>query len=307
LKEKQISKSALWTAYIRAYHVMYDDPKIFNDSLAHQMITDEVRITIEQGMAGFMQLLDPVLAASCPDRSTALAWAMRAMAGPANIICRARYTEDCLEQAIRQGVQQYVILGAGMDTFAFRRKELLDKIQVFEVDHPDMQAYKRRHLAEVGWEKPAQLHFIPVDFTQESLTTALNRELAYNPETLSFFSWLGVTYYLPRDAVFSTLRAITDIAPVGSKISFDYHHTDIFVPEKTSKAMQLGMEQMRRMGEPIITGFEPSSLATDLTRLGLRIYEDLNQTDVEERYFKGRTDGYHAIEHVHLALAVVNN
>ncbi|MHB1043431.1 MAG: class I SAM-dependent methyltransferase [Eubacteriales bacterium] len=83
-----------------------------------------------------------------------------------------------------------MILGAGMDTFAFRRPELVKQLQVFEVDHPATQVFKRRRLTELGWEHPAQLHFIPVDFTQESLAPALTRS-SYDPQAPSFFSWLG--------------------------------------------------------------------------------------------------------------------
>ena len=106
---------------------------------------------------------------------------------------RSRYTEDSLEKAVEQGVKQYVILGAGFDTFAFRCPEILEKLQVYEVDHPATQAFKRSRLAEAGWELPPQLHFVPVDFEQESLAEALTRS-SYDPQAPSFFSWLGVTY-----------------------------------------------------------------------------------------------------------------
>ena len=91
-----------------------------------------------------------------------------ALAAPSMVFSRAQYTEDSLEQAAGQGVRQYVILGAGFDTFAFRRPEMLE-LQVFEVDHPTTQAFKRQRIAEAGWEQPANLHFVPVDFEQESL------------------------------------------------------------------------------------------------------------------------------------------
>ncbi len=97
------------------------------------------------------------------------------MQGLSSVLCRARYSEDNLKEAVKQGMQQYVILGAGMDTFAFRHPELLEQLQVFEVDHPATQAFKRQRIAELGWEKPSNLHFVTVDFTQENLATALKR------------------------------------------------------------------------------------------------------------------------------------
>ncbi|WP_094603992.1 hypothetical protein SPSIL_044190 [Sporomusa silvacetica DSM 10669] len=305
MKEQQISRTALFTAYFRAYHALHDTPKIFEDFLASNLLTKEESTTMGQKLADGLKVFDPARAALCPDPATALAEVIHSHTGAPLILSRARYTEDTLENAVRQGVRQYVILGAGMDTFAFRRKEILDKLQIFEIDHPAMQAFKRRRLNELSWEQPDQLHFIPVDFTQDSLATALTSSPYYDPQAVSFFSWLGVTYYLPSDSVFNTLRALADIAPVGSTIIFDYYHTDVFIPEKTSKSLQLGMEYLRQIGEPIITGFDSSTLAPDLARLGLGLHENLSPTNIEERYFQKRTDGYHASEHVHFAQAVV--
>lgn len=163
MEENQISRTALGTAYMRAYHAMHDSPKIFDDFLAYHFFPDEIRPIIEQKMAESLHLYNPVRAASCPDQATALACVMRYTA--ASVYSRARYAEDNLIKAVGQGMRQYVILGAGLDTFAFRRPELLEQLQVFEVDHPATQAFKRQRLAEVGWEHPAQLHFVPVDFT----------------------------------------------------------------------------------------------------------------------------------------------
>ena len=137
-----------------------------------------------------------------------------------NVISRARYTEETLEKAVRQGVKQYVILGAGMDTFAFRRPEMLEELEVFEVDHPATQEFKLNRLTELGWKHPAKLHFIPIDFTKESLVTALTRSSSYDPNVKSFFSWLGVTPYLTQEEVFATLRSIAEVAPAGSTSSF---------------------------------------------------------------------------------------
>ena len=117
---------------------------------------------------------------------------------------------------------------------------------------------------------------------------------------------LGVTMYLNRDAVFDTLHAIADIAPSGSTVIFDYLDTDAFVPEKASKRMQFAIENIQqRLGESLIAAFDPSALAEALTRVGLRLHENLSPIDIEERYYQGRTDGYHACEHVHFAWAVV--
>jgi methyltransferase (TIGR00027 family) len=305
MEANQVSKTAMGTAFMRAYHAAHDHPKIFDDFLAYHLITAAERQASEERHLTAFQLFDPARAASCPDRAKALACWMRIGAAPAIVFSRARYAEDILEKAVRQEeVKQYVILGAGMDTFGLRRPDLLARLQVFEVDHPGTQAHKRRRLREVGRKLPAQLYFIPVDFNQENLAAALRRS-SYDPQAPSFFSWLGVTYYLSRDAVFATLQAIAEVAPAGSSIIFDYLHTDAFVPEKAARRVQFMMEIVRRVGEPMLTGFDPSTLAEDLGRLGLRVQEDLSPSDIEARFFEGRPDGYHACEHAHFVWARV--
>lgn len=304
MEEKKVNKSCVLTAYLRGYHATHDNPKIFDDFLAYQFTPEEDRLNIENGYMMYVQNMDPARAKSFPDQAAALAWGMQSWSALALTVSRSRYTEDRLDEAVRQGVKQYVVLGAGMDTFAFRRKELTERLQVFEVDHPATQDFKRRRLAELGWELPAQLHFVPVDFTQESLNEALRRSL-YDSQALTLFSWLGVTYYLSRDEVFATMRAIANVAPAGSMVIFDYLDTDAFVPEKASP-FALAMQQVaKQAGEPIKAGFDPDALAADLAGLGLRLIENLSPADIEERYFQGRKDNYHALKHFHYACAVV--
>lgn len=303
MQDSQVSFTALISAFTRAYHAMHDSPKIFDDFLACRFFTDEEFTKIGRNMAEALKFFDPERAALCPDQATALGWTLRAQSTPITL-SRARYAEDILETAVRQGVRQYVILGAGMDTFAFRRPDMLEQLQVFELDHPATQAFKRRRLAELGWEQPANLHFVPVDFTKESLAAALKGS-SYDPKTLSFFSWLGVTYYLPRETAFDTLQTIADTAPAGSTVIFDYLDAEAFIPERAAKRVQLMQEAARRSGEQMKTGFEPSTLAAYLASAGLRLHENLSPSDIEERYFHGRTDGYRAFQHVHFAWAVV--
>lgn len=303
MEKNKVSLTALLTAYARAYHAVHDNPKIFDDYLAYQFFTEEERANIEQNLTASLNFFDPERAASCPNKAAALAWYMRIQGAPPTL-SRSRYTEDCLEAAFRQGVRQYVILGAGMDTFAFRRPDLTSRLKVFEIDHPATQAFKLSRLKELGWERPGHLHFIPVDFKKENLAAALQQS-PYDPRESSFFSWLGVTIYLTRAEVFTTLRTIAGIAPAGSSIIFDYLDTDAFIPGKAAKQVQLMQEIVRRVGEPLKAGFDPVTLATDLANIGLLLQESLSPSDIEERYFQGRTDGYHAFEHIHFAHAVV--
>jgi methyltransferase (TIGR00027 family) len=301
----EVSKTAMGTAFMRAYHAAHDQPRIFDDFLAQHLITaDELQIIEVRHLAAFQRFF-PAGAASCPDRATALAGWMQSNGAPAIVFSRARYTEDLLQAAVRQQeVEQYVILGAGMDTFALRRPDLMARLHVFEVDHPGTQAHKRRRLREVGREHPAQLHFVPVDFSREDLAEALVNS-TYDPKAPSFFSWLGVTYYLTREAAGATLRSIAQVAPPGSTVVFDYLDAEAFVPERAARRVQIMMQLVERVGEPMLTGFDPDSLAADLASLGLRLQENLSPGDIEGRFFAGRPDGYHACEQVHLARATV--
>jgi len=301
MKEDQASLSAMTTAYIRAHHSIHDTPKIFDDFLAYSLIPQEVRELIEQGLKRDKQFSGPEHTVVSSDQITALSSLTKAT----NVLSRARYTEDALEEAVRQGVKQYVVLGAGMDTFAFRRSEMMYCLEIFEVDHSATQNFKLLRLAELGWKHPEHLHFIPIDFTKENLATALTRSSDYDPNVKSFFSWLGVTMYLTREEVFAMLRSITDIAPEGSVVIFDYFDSDAFVPEKSSLLMKKKQEVFQKMGEKIITGFNPLTLGEDIASLGLSLHEDLSPEDLEKRYFKGRKDEHHAPEHGHIAYAIV--
>ncbi len=305
---KWASITALITAYCRGYHATHDSPKIFDDFLAAKLFTNEEHITFDRQLAGQLKVINPERAAANPDQATALACVMQTHNGPITL-SRSRYTEDQLVAAIArhdvaQGVQQYVILGAGFDTFAFRRPELLDRLQVFEVDHPATQALKHQRLAMLDKPYSPQLHFVAIDFTTQRLSDVLSQS-AYDPHQKSFFSWLGVTYYLTREVVFETLRDVAAVAPPGSVIVFDYMDADAFNPQRAAKRIQLMQAIARQVGEPMQAGFDPLELAAELDRAGSRLEEDLDPAAIEARYFQHRTDEYHAFEHVHFARAVV--
>jgi methyltransferase (TIGR00027 family) len=304
MEEIKAKSTAALLTYFRAWHAAHDASKIFDDFLAYSLLTEQERNVFDRQFATAVEIIDPARAASCPDQETALAWFMRAIAPLSLAISRARYTEDILEKAIGEGVRQYVILGAGLDTFGFRCPELAIKLRVFEVDHPGTQAMKLSRLAEAGFERPDQLHFVPFDFTRENLAAALVQS-SFDPRAQSFFSWLGVTYYLPREAVSATLRSIAAIAPRGSTVIYDYLDTDAFDPDRAANRVKIGMKYLQSIGEPMITGFDPSTLASDLALLDLRLQENLSPEEIEDRFFRGRTDGYHAYEHMHFARAVV--
>ncbi|MEN6325070.1 MAG: class I SAM-dependent methyltransferase, partial [Syntrophomonas sp.] len=307
MKVNKASFPALIIAHCRAYHAMHDDPKIFDDFLANRLLTEEERTYFDgtlykpmkvlkylnsgKTVPSIIQLFLPrrtkqAFKAIAPedlnkisDLTSGVDCYMHATGGPALTISRSRYTEDSLIKAANEGVKQYVILGAGLDTFAFRYPELMEKLRVFEVDQPVTQDHKRQRVTELGWEIPKQLYFIPVDFTRQSLDKELKNS-PYNPKALSFFSWLGVTYYLPREAVFNTLRSVASIAPKGSTIIFDYLDADAYDPSKVAPRGQWMLYSL--VGSKAKSGFDPVTLSRDLAPLGLSLKENLSPSEIEK-------------------------
>ncbi|MGE5390835.1 MAG: class I SAM-dependent methyltransferase [Deltaproteobacteria bacterium] len=329
MKNKE-SFPALIIAWCRAYHAEHDCPKIFDDYLAGSLLTEEERANFEKMIFRTMKVtycigsgktvfsilrflypqhLRRTFEAMAPrdwdqvsSPASAVHCYMHATGGLALAVSRARYTEDCLLEAVGEGVGQYVILGAGMDTFAFRCPELLEKLQVYEVDHPVTQAVKRQRLTDLGWNIPQELHFVPVDLTRQRLDEALKNS-PYDSKSLGFFNWLGVTYYLPRKTVFDTLQTVAAIAPKGSTIIFDYLDPDAYDHAKVAPRGQWLLLSL--VGAKARSGFDPSTLSQDLAMLGLRLKDNLSPSDIESRYFQGHPCNYHAQEHVHFACAVV--
>lgn len=299
----QVSISARIAAFGRAYHATHAEPKIFDDFLADALFTEAERALFSENLARALQFFDPERAAECTDQAAALAGFMRAQSVPITL-SRARYVEEALEEELERGVKQYVILGAGLDTFAFRRTELVEQLDVFEVDHPGTQNFKRRRIQEIGWREPARLHWVAVDFDRDDLASAL-AHASFDPGKLTLFSWLGVSYYLSREVIERTLRALAKLAPKNSMLIFDYLDADAFVPERAARRVRLMQEATRRSGELMQTGFDPAALAAELEASGWRLVQNASPADIQARYFEGRTDGYYAFEHIWFARAVV--
>ncbi|MEQ8176317.1 MAG: class I SAM-dependent methyltransferase [Syntrophomonadaceae bacterium] len=305
MRENQVSDTAIKTACWRAYHAHIDNPKIFNDSLAYDLVGQSEYESFETMYVSIFKTLAPSeFASSFSDDAAILKLMMQSLAAPALVLSRARYAEDKLFDALRQGVGQYVILGAGMDTFAFRHSEVMEDLKVFEIDRIATQEFKRLRIHELGWEYPSHLRLIPADLSKDNISEALTRS-SYNKEDLSFFNWLGVTCYLPRDVVFAVLQTISESAPAGSRIVFDYLDTDLLIPEKAAQRSQEILMMAEQAGERIITYFNPEALADDLAKVGFRLEENLNPSEINELYFKNRPDGYYACENAHLACAIV--
>jgi methyltransferase (TIGR00027 family) len=213
-----------------------------------------------------------------------------------HVVLRSRYCEDRLAAAVREGVSQLVILGAGLDTFAYRQPEWARPLRVCEVDHPASQEEKRRLLATARIPIPGNVEFIAIDFDRGSLAEGLESAgLDFSAKT--FFSCLGVTMYLSEDAVGALFATVAGF-PRGSEIVFTYRQSS------DAGASALG-RRVGELGEPWTFHIESAALASKLRTLGFRGLEELAVPEADARYFRGRTDGLHAPSRRGIAGAVV--
>jgi methyltransferase (TIGR00027 family) len=200
---------------------------------------------------------------------------------------RSRYAEDGLARAVESGTRQYVVLGAGLDTFAYRNP--FSGLRVFEVDHPATQGWKRRRLEAARIPIPESMTFAPVNFESQTLAEGLARA-GFQGDQKAFFSWLGVTPYLTRSAAMETFRFVGSL-PEGSEIAFDY----ALPPDSLNLAQRLAFNALARRvaaaGEPFQTFFAPSALREELQPMGFGHFEDLGMAELNARYFDGRPDG----------------
>lgn len=284
MRENRPSVTAQRVAMRRAAHQLLDDPKVFDDPIALRIIGKESASALQA---------DPHRFEAAP-----LSCYLRAF-----VAARSRYAEDELTLSVRGGVSQYVILGAGFDTFACRNPYPQGMLHVFEVDHPSTQAWKRARLEEIGITLPSDLRFAPIDFETQTLEDGL-RSAGYDSGKSVYFSWLGVTEYLTTEVVMATLRFIAS-APVGSGVVFDYLISPgLLTPEQRSGFEEL-LRRVASAGEPWRVFFDPALLARDLRAMGFRYVEDSGPKEINARYFKNRSDGLRVGSSSHIMKAQV--
>ncbi|MCX5578323.1 class I SAM-dependent methyltransferase [Kaistia terrae] len=261
--EGQPSATAFRVAMRRAAHQLLDKPLIFEDPLA---------LTIVGGDRGSVLARDELSRADSPGGETIRAF----------LAARSRFAEDRLAAAVARGVRHIVVLGAGLETFAYRNRFADQGVVVFEVDHPATQAWKRERLAATGIAVPESVRFVPVDFTVDRLDEKLVAA-GLDPSIPAFFSWLGVAPYLTEAAIFSTLGIIAARSG-GGEVVFDYAE----IPDKLSLLQRLAFTTLAgrtaSLGEPFVTFFKPDDLAGRLVDLGFSSIEDRTGPALGEIY-----------------------
>ncbi len=272
---KDTSKTAVLVATIRAVHLRWHDPPhIFEDTYALQMLTPFWHAVAKYRLLKWL-VGDVILGVYRP-------------VYPA-VVLRSRYTEDQLEQAIESGASQYVILGAGHDTFALRRKDLAEKVRVFEVDHPATQEVKRQRVLKAIGSIPPNLTFVPVDFEIDKLDKELAKA-GFDSQAPAFFSWLGVTYYLTQEAIRDSLERIAEISAPGSRIVFDFKIAKHMMSAEWRTLCEKMEGFVARRGEPMLTDFSLQSLSDLMARHGYTEVEMMPPEEQGRRYLGERAD-----------------
>ena len=293
------SRTALATSLMRAVHSRADPAPLLDDVWGDRLVPESVRAAFRQPVLDRMDSDARAKALASPE--SVLDRALRANAAYADVIIRARYPEDALQEAVAQGIDQYVIIGAGFDSFACRRPAYAKRLNIFEVDHPATQTLKRQRLMECGVPESDSLHFIAADLSAEELQTALARS-SFQPTQPTFFSWLGVTMYLTRETNLAALRAIASCAPNGSELVFTYVDDAVF------GSAYSGTESFRKLenavsssGEAFLSGFDPGAIREQLQDVGLQLLEDLNGDQMVARYDEAGANGLQSNAAAHIA------
>jgi methyltransferase (TIGR00027 family) len=208
----------------------------------------------------------------------------------ASILARARFVEDLLEEQAARGVGQYVILGAGLDTFAQRRPELASRLRVFEVDQPGTQAWKRQRLVELGFGIPPPLRLVPVDFERGDSWLERLAASGFNAGLPALVASTGVSMYLTRDAIAATLRQIAGLAP-GSTLIMSFMLPVELADPDVRPGIEAAVRGARANGTPFISFFTPREMLALAREAGFRDAKHVSAADLAELYFAGRTDG----------------
>ena len=273
LQAHRASRTANLAACVRAYHCRWHESPIFADTFAFDMISDFWRAIARYRLLSWITV-HTLFRAFRPIHT--------------EIILRSRYAEDRLMDAVRAGVAQYVILGAGLDTFSIRQDDRSDRLRIFELDHPATQEMKRERVLKVYGEIPANLVFVPIDFETDHLDEALAKA-GFDPLTPSFFSWLGTTYYLSKDAIRETLDRVAGVVAPGSRVVLDYKLDRSLVPVESLAFADTLDRFVARRGEPMLSTFTPEELKDVMSGFGFAELENVPAGEQKRRYLNARS------------------
>ncbi|RAT99178.1 class I SAM-dependent methyltransferase [Brevibacillus sp. Leaf182] len=271
MHDKQMTEpdhTALRVALWRALHLQVDSPP--------HVLEDEIGLRLADPEDGWRQR---------PDMDPKSTSGFRA-----SIVARARFIEDLVTEQLGQGVTQYVILGAGLDTFAQRRPEIASRMRVFEVDQPGTQGWKKQRLSELGFDIPEWLRFVPVDFEAGGSWWEQLKTAGFDARRPAVVASTGVTQYLTKDAIVATLRQAATLAP-GSTLAMTFLLPFNFTETKERPEVEEAEKGARASGTPFISFFTPPEMLALAREAGFREVQHVSSAELNQRYFTGRTDG----------------
>lgn len=280
MAERNASATARGVAILRAAHQLIDgEPPILADPAIVRLFGPGIEQHIHEDIEGYQS--------------------PQARGLRSHVVLRSRYAEDSLQDAVGRGIRQYILLGAGFDTFAYRQPDWARDITIVEVDQPASQGEKRGMLARAKIEAPTNVRYADIDFERETLAEGLRRH-GVSFDVPSFFSWLGVTMYLTREAIDAVLSTVASF-PKGSGIALTF-------AQPADPADQGGMtlaDRAAALGEPWISYFTPDEIADTLRSHGFSRVELADRAEIMKRYYTGRRDGMLPPKRVSMVLATV--
>ena len=270
---KSNSKTTQFAVAHRAYHFDHFSPAILDDSVETNLLAPPLSSILRYAPLRWLSwrpLFNKVQSIST------------------FVAVLGRYCEDMLEKTIEAGNQQYVILGAGLDSWALRNEETT--VTTFELDHAETQAVKREKRKAEAIDSPPGLNFVPIDFESTSLVEALSSS-DFESGKQSYVSWLGTICYLTDEAIKETFASLAMVCAPGSRVCFDY-----FLPKEMMSKPELEFFELlndggTRRGEPMISLHSPEQIAEVLDAAGSDVVEDLSSSEIEDRYLVNRSDG----------------
>ncbi len=255
---------ALW----RAMHMLVDAPP--------HVLEDEIGLKLAAPDPGWRER---------PDMDPNMTRGFRAA-----IVSRARFIEDLVVEQAGRGVSQYVLLGAGLDTFAQRRPEVASRLRVFEVDQPGTMAWKRQRLIDLGYGIPEYLHLVPVDFETSGDWWERLAAAGFDSALPAVVTSTGVTMYITRDATAATLLRLASLAP-GSTVAMTFLLTPDLLDEADRPGLKTSEQGARSSGTPFISFYTPPEMLQMGRDAGFKDVRHVSGTSIGERYFAGRSDG----------------
>ena len=259
MRSGQPSRTARGAAAFRAIHQLLESGAIFKDPFASRILDDQTAASLNELAAD--ELLRP--------------WRLF-------IAARSRFSEDAMADCVAAGTRQVVVLGAGLDTFSLRNPFADLGVRVFEVDYAATQSWKRERIKAAGLIEPQSLVFAPTDFEREILSEGLTR-VGFRPNQPAFFQWLGVVPYLTREAVWSTLKFISEVPQ--AVVVFDYAEPFRNYPAERRASVMAVAESAAARGEPWLSLFDPAKLHELLRGEGFRTIEDLGLPEIAKRLY----------------------